>query len=36
MPAAFVAGTILAGAATVQAMPVAPLQQDSNPQIIQV
>ena len=36
MPAVFVAVTILAGATTVQAMPVAPLQQDSNPQIIQV
>jgi hypothetical protein len=27
MPAVFVAGTVLAGATTVQAMPVAPLQQ---------
>jgi hypothetical protein len=36
MPAVFVAVTILAGATTAQAMPVAPLQQDSNPQIVQV
>jgi hypothetical protein len=36
MPAVFVATTILAGATAVQAMSVAPLQQDSNPQIIQV
>jgi hypothetical protein len=36
MPAVFVATTILAGATAVQAMPVAPLQQDLNPQIIQV
>ena len=36
MAVALFAGTVLAGITAAQAMPVASLQQDRNPQVIQV